>query len=295
MEGCFPIHVLSFCERSVLTLQRMEPEVKMRKKRKQKKAPEAPKKALTAYIFFSKEMRPRIKATMDPETKVWFRNCRDEQTTEIVRIIAEKWSAMTDEEKAPYRKLAEDDKVRYNQEISNYDGPLHIPVTRKRGHQIRAPVGERRGVDGKGAPKRAMSAFLYFSNSKRQEMQRDNPDMKITAISAKLGEIWREMTDEEKEPYVKKSKEDRDRYHKEQEVFKTKNEQPAAVGELLGSDGKEPVATVSAPIQTVVASNQWNMQIGETGSNQLYSRPYEISSQTNSFTNISIPTGFNRR
>ena len=40
---------------------------------------------------------------------------------------------------------------------------------------------------------------------------------------------------------------------------------------------------------------QWNMQIGETGSNQLYSRPYEISSQTNSFTNISIPTGFNRR
>ena len=241
----------------------MEPEVKMRKKRKQKKAPEAPKKALTAYIFFSKEMRPRIKATMDPETK----------TTEIVRIIAEKWSAMTDEEKAPYRKLAEDDKVRYNQEISNYDGPLHIPVTRKRGHQIRAP----------GAPKRAMSAFLYFSNSKRQEMQRDNPDMKITAISAKLGEIWREMTDEEKEPYVKKSKEDRDRYHKEQEVFKTKNEQPAA----------EPVATVSAPIQTVVTSNQWNMQIGETGSNQLYSRPYEISSQTNSFTNISIPTGFN--
>ena len=61
-------------------------------------------------------------------------------------------------------------------------------------------------------------------------MQRDNPDLKITAISAKLGEIWREMTDEEKEPYVKKSKEDRDRYHKEQEVFKTKNEQSASVG-----------------------------------------------------------------
>lgn len=137
--------------------------------------------------------------------------------------------------------------------------------------------------------------FYTFPIRSGRRCSRDNPDMKITAISAKLGEIWREMTDERKEPYVKKSKEDRDRYHKEQEVFKTKNEQPAAVGELLGSDGKEPVATVSAPIQTVVASNQWNMQIGETGSNQLYSRPYEISSQTNSFTNISIPTGFNRR
>lgn len=62
------------------------------------------------------------------------------KTTEIVRVIAEKWSNMTDEEKAPYVKLAEDDKVRYNREISNYEGPLHIPVTRKRGHQNRSPV-----------------------------------------------------------------------------------------------------------------------------------------------------------
>ena len=62
------------------------------------------------------------------------------KTTEIVRVIAEKWSNMTDEEKAPYVKLAEDDKVRYNREISNYEGPLHVPVTRKRGHQNRSPV-----------------------------------------------------------------------------------------------------------------------------------------------------------
>ena len=47
---------------------------------------------------------------------------------------------MTDEEKAPYVKMAEDDKVRYNREISNYEGHLHVPVTRKRGHQNRSPV-----------------------------------------------------------------------------------------------------------------------------------------------------------
>ena len=47
---------------------------------------------------------------------------------------------MTDEEKAPYVKMAEDDKVRYNREISNYEGPLHVPVTRKRGHQNHSPV-----------------------------------------------------------------------------------------------------------------------------------------------------------
>ena len=71
-----------------------------------------------------------------------------------------------------------------------------------------------------------MSPFLYFSNEKRQEMQKCNPDLKVTDISAKLGEIWRDMTDEQKEPYVKKSAADRDRYHKEQEVFKSKNSKP---------------------------------------------------------------------
>ena len=57
-----------------------------------------------------------------------------------MRIIAEKWSAMSQEEKAPYVKMAEEDKIRYNQEISTYDGPLHVPVNKKRGHQNKPPV-----------------------------------------------------------------------------------------------------------------------------------------------------------
>ena len=47
---------------------------------------------------------------------------------------------MTDEEKAPYVKLAEEDKIRYSREMTTYDGPLHIPVVSKRGHQNKVPV-----------------------------------------------------------------------------------------------------------------------------------------------------------
>ena len=86
-----------------------------------------------------------------------------------------------------------------------------------------------------------MSPFLYFSNEKRQEMQKCNPDLKVTDISAKLGEIWRDMTDEQKEPYVKKSAADRDRYHKEQEVFKSKNSKPD------NPEEKTPTPTVNPP------------------------------------------------
>ena len=45
-------------------------EMKIRKRRKQRKAPDAPKKALTPYIIFSKEIRPRIKASVEQGTKV---------------------------------------------------------------------------------------------------------------------------------------------------------------------------------------------------------------------------------
>ena len=58
-----------------------------------------------------------------------------------------------------------------------------------------------------GAPKRAMSPFLFFSNEKRAQIQTEYPNMKITEVSAKLGEIWRDMTDEEKAPYVEENNE----------------------------------------------------------------------------------------
>ena len=74
-----------------------------------------------------------------------------------------------------------------------------------------------------------MSPFLFFSNEKRAQIQTEFPDMKITEVSAKLGEIWRKMTDEEKEPYVQKSKSDRDRYKTQQSEFKGKNPQPIPV------------------------------------------------------------------
>ena len=67
-----------------------------------------------------------------------------------------------------------------------------------------------------------MSPFLFFSNEKRSQIQSDYPSLKITEVSEKLGQIWRDMSDKEKEPYVQKSKEDRDRYKSQQSEFKGK-------------------------------------------------------------------------
>lgn len=47
-------------------------------------------------------------------------------------------------------------------------------------------------------PKRAMSSFMFFANAKRQEVRSANPELKITDVGKKLGEMWKELSDDEK-------------------------------------------------------------------------------------------------
>lgn len=62
------------------------------------------------------------------------------------------------------------------------------------------------------APRRPMSAFLFYSIGKRQQIKEDNPEMKNTEISRMLGEMWRSLSDEERRPFVEKEKTERDKY-----------------------------------------------------------------------------------
>jgi hypothetical protein len=57
-----------------------------------------------------------------------------------------------------------------------------------------------------------MSAFLLFSQGRRNQVKDDNPGVKNTEISRLLGEIWRSSTDEEKKPFVDEEKALREKY-----------------------------------------------------------------------------------
>ena len=63
------------------------------------------------------------------------------------------------------------------------------------------------------APKRPMSAFLKYSQKRRQEVKEKNPEMNNTDISRLLGELWRAADTAEKEPYVESEKVERALYN----------------------------------------------------------------------------------
>jgi len=87
---------------------------------KSKKDPNAPKRALSAYMFFSQDWRERIK-TENP----------DAGFGEVGKLLGAKWKELDDEEKKPYIEQAAQDKTRAEEEKAAYT-PEAAPATKSR-------------------------------------------------------------------------------------------------------------------------------------------------------------------
>ncbi|XP_047310113.1 FACT complex subunit SSRP1 isoform X1 [Impatiens glandulifera] len=85
------------------------PKAKKQKKSSKKKDPNAPKKAMSAYLYFSQSQRESIKKT---QPGISF--------GEIGRVVGDRWKGMSAEEKEPFEAKALTDKKRYKDEISGY-------------------------------------------------------------------------------------------------------------------------------------------------------------------------------
>ena len=70
----------------------------------------APKKAMTAFFFFMIETTKKL-TEKNPSLK----------QKEKVTKAAEVWKALTDKQKTKYNKLAEDDKLRYDNQMKQFE------------------------------------------------------------------------------------------------------------------------------------------------------------------------------
>mmetsp|Transcript_2858 Transcript_2858/g.4383 ORF Transcript_2858/g.4383 Transcript_2858/m.4383 type:complete len:392 (+) Transcript_2858:263-1438(+) len=117
---------------------------------------------------------------------------------------AEAWRVVSKEERAHWENVASKDRKRYNLERKDVD-----PSVRK----------VRRKKDP-SAPKRPMSAFLMFAQTKRRQLQAENPDIPNADISRMLGEKWRSASPEDKAPFLEREQNERRLYKAKMEKFK---------------------------------------------------------------------------
>lgn len=108
--------------------------------RKRKKKTGGPKRPLSAYMFFSKEARPQIKAEK-PEMGF----------ADLGKEIGLRWKALDD--KSKFNEFAEEDKLRYRKELSEGVGdeePVAKPPPAKKAKAVAPPpppVEENDGGD----------------------------------------------------------------------------------------------------------------------------------------------------
>jgi len=173
--------------------ENIEPDTIERGKKKRdpstlRKAPQAPKRFKSSYIMFFMAKQQEIKATLGAGASVG----------DVSKESSNRWKKLKPEERVIWDQKAKEDKERYNAEKAAYTGPWQVPWKRAK----KDPT----------APKRPMSAFLFFSQDKRRMIKNKNPEMRNTEISRVLGEIWKKASDEERAPHIEREATERAKY-----------------------------------------------------------------------------------
>ncbi|KAI0998310.1 hypothetical protein K3495_g9888 [Podosphaera aphanis] len=82
----------------------------VRRAEKRKKDPNAPKRGLSAYMFFANEQRDNVR---EENPGITF--------GQVGKVLGERWKALTDKQRTPYEAKAAEDKKRYEDEKANYN------------------------------------------------------------------------------------------------------------------------------------------------------------------------------
>jgi len=114
---------------------------------------------------------------------------------------------MSDDEKRRFYELAQKDAERYQAEVAAYGGE---DAMRKR----------KRAKKDPNAPKRALSAFFFFSQERRPAVQSEHPEWKVGQVAQELGRLWKMVSMEEKDSYERRAMHDKERYAEEMRDYK---------------------------------------------------------------------------
>lgn len=85
------------------------------------------------------------------------------------------------------------------------------------------PKKNKKKKKGAGEPKRPTTAFFFYTSSIREEVTKKNPGKAVGELSKIYGQMWADLTEDEKKPFQEKNEKDKERYAKEIEEWKAKN------------------------------------------------------------------------
>jgi len=147
--------------------------------------------------------------------------------SERAKVISESWSKLTAEQKSQYVEMANNDKIRYQNEVAALE--RKAAGGSQKGAAAKAKVAVEEKSEGI-KPKKPLTAFLYFGMQNRTKVMEQNPNFKVGEVAKANGEAWAKMTDEEKKPFQDMNAKDAERFEKELKQLKE-------LGYFIDADG----------------------------------------------------------
>ncbi|KAK4459340.1 Non-histone chromosomal protein 6 [Cladorrhinum samala] len=80
-------------------------------------------------------------------------------------------------------------------------------------------VEKRRTKKDPNAPKRGLSAYMFFANEQRENVREENPGVSFGQVGKILGERWKALSDKQRAPYEAKAAADKKRYEDEKQAY----------------------------------------------------------------------------
>ncbi|KAI5655359.1 hypothetical protein M9H77_32546 [Catharanthus roseus] len=216
---------------------KQETEKENKKPTKKEKDPLKPKHPMSAFFLFSNERRSTLLA-------------ENKKILEIAKITGEEWKNMTDKERAPYEKMANEKREQYKQEMELYKQKKEeetanlkkeeeelmklqkqealqlLKKKEKTENLIKKTKEERQKKKQKeekeldpNRPKKPASSFLLFSKEMRKTLMEERPEMNNSTVVSLISVKWKELNEEEKQKWNLMAAEAMDAYKKELEEY----------------------------------------------------------------------------
>jgi hypothetical protein len=234
--------------------------------RKPLKDPNAPKRGKSSYLFFCQAERASVKESLGDDSKA----------TNVTRELGVRWNKLKCNKKKvkqlnKYKKLAENDKKRYEVEKSAYTPPKEFSHTETKPK----PTG----------PKRPKSAYLYFCQSERESVKESlGDDAQAKNVTRELGVRWRDLkANKDTAEFDKLADKDKKRYQDEkvetlsnsvseedelvEEISVKKRVKKAPKKKVKTSDSKKSTKKVSHPNGYQVYCKEHRAQVKEDNPN----------------------------
>ena len=81
---------------------------------------------------------------------------------------------------------------------------------------------QKKAKKDKDAPKRAISAFFFYNQERREKLKKEQPNLDNKEIIKTMSAEWNALSDEKKKPYVEKAEADKKRYETERKPMMPK-------------------------------------------------------------------------